>query len=82
MAVASQIPCAIAPALSMLPPTAFTAAIRAWPSIPMNLGTANAARIPRMTITTTSSMSVKPRCVKRFMDLTPKEGWKGVICLT
>src|SRR6185437_2215930 len=39
----------------------------------MKRGTAKAARIPRMTITTTSSMSVKPRCAVRIMDVTPKE---------
>src|SRR6185437_11191519 len=47
---------------------------------PMNFGTAKAARMPRMTMTTTSSMSVKPRCEERIMYLTPKRRvWNTVI---
>src|SRR2546425_12384204 len=48
----------------------FNAAIRACPVRLTNLGAATAARIPRIRITTISSISVKPRvCLFIFVSL-------------
>src|SRR5688572_13174252 len=45
-----------------LPASAWVAARRACPSRDAKRGTANAARMPRIVITTTSSIRVKPPC--------------------
>src|SRR5262245_49800451 len=60
---------AIAVELRTVPSSARTDAMRACCSKPMNFGSANAARMPRITITTTSSMSVKPRWVALLMSI-------------
>ena len=64
--------CVMAEALRKLPSSARIDAVRACVSRPMNRGSANAARIPRITITTTSSMSVKPRWVVLLITITPR----------
>jgi hypothetical protein len=69
--LASHTLCAKDAALFTLPFKACKDATRACVSSPMNRGTAKAAKIPRMTITTTSSMSVKPRAALD-MDLLQK----------
>src|SRR6185312_6273359 len=65
---ASQIECASAAPLRRPPSTPDSEAMRARDSRFMKRGSANAARMPRMTITTTSSMSVKPRCFECFIN--------------
>ena len=52
--------CASAEAARRLPPRLSVAAIRASTSSAAKRGNANAARMPRIVITTTNSMSVKP----------------------
>src|SRR6185312_11611457 len=65
---ASQSERASAAPLRRPPSTPESDAMRARCSRPMKRGSANAARMPRMTITTTSSMSVKPRCLDCFIN--------------
>jgi hypothetical protein len=61
--VARNIACANADPERTLPPSASVAATRASRWSDVNRGIANAARIPRIVITTTNSMSVKPPCL-------------------
>src|SRR3990172_9108073 len=66
--------CALTTAAAPRRPPAkpFTAAVRAWVWILIYLGTANAARMPRMTMTTTNSIIVKPASFfSRFMFRPP-----------
>src|ERR1700688_3253410 len=58
---------ASAAALFTVPASALTVAERAWVSSAMNLGIANAARMPRIVITTTNSMSVNPRALRSII---------------
>src|ERR1700676_2998367 len=58
---------ASAAALLTVPASAFTVAARAWVSSAMNLGIANAARMPRIVITTTNSISVNPRALRSII---------------
>ena len=59
----------MAAALRMLPAKPFTADTLASVERSLKRGKAAAARIPRMTITMTSSMSVKPECFACRMTL-------------
>ena len=52
------------------PAIPFILAIRASVVMPINLGSAVAASMPRITITTTSSIKVKPDC-RLYMFTTP-----------
>ena len=56
-----------AAALFTVPASALTVAVRAWVSSAMNLGIANAARMPRIVITTTNSISVNPRALRSII---------------
>ena len=58
-----EVACAKADALRILPPMDSTVALRASVVMSAKRGTAKAARMPRMTITMTSSMRVKPCCL-------------------
>src|SRR5688572_28088830 len=63
---ASHSACASAAPERTLPARACVEARRAWPSSDANRGTANAARMPRIVTTTTSSISEKPPWILLF----------------
>ena len=65
---------ASAAALFTVPPNPLTTVARACPSSAMNLGTANAARMPRMVITTTSSIRVNPLIFAFILKLSWRIG--------
>src|SRR6266849_1901146 len=60
----------------------FSAAMRACPVRSMNLGAAMAARMPRIRITTISSISVKPRvCFVIFVSLKNLRAYRFIFML-
>ena len=65
----SHLPCAIDAVAVMAPFAAFRLAMRASPPRLANFGSAVAARMPRITITTISSISVKPPCAPLVLNL-------------
>src|SRR3990167_899641 len=64
-------------ALAAAPATPLSAAALASPLRSMNLGSAVAARMPRITMASISSIIVKPRW--RFLMSKLREGWWGWI---
>src|ERR1700722_8059186 len=65
--LAIDMPRASAAALRTVPARALIVAVRAVVSRVMNFGMAKAARMPKMVMTTTSSINVKPRVREEFI---------------